>query len=345
MVGVIAPEPVRLEHPAAVVSLARTVGADAVHPGGQVPPAGFVQAVESAGLTWLGSTAWVPQEAPTPSITRGWIDVGVLADRHGSCVALGLAASTVSSAPGLALVETDPPHVTGPQQFALAQVAVDHARTLRHTHAGVVRLRLDADGRPAQAHLSPRLSPLHGLLDWVTGINTATWELKVAHGERLPWVHRPQLRGHGVACTLRALPRPGRDRLDAILVPSGKDVRWNGVMATGQRVAPKQVIGQLVARAETRRAAVAALRVALQEIVVVGTQTTQDAHLRLLEEPIVCRDDALPASLDATALAQRSVPADKVRASAIARSLQGRGSPAAHISPWAQLARYESLVP
>jgi acetyl-CoA carboxylase, biotin carboxylase subunit len=86
-----------------------------------------------------------------------------------------------------------------------------------------------------------------------------------------------------------SFPRPGM--VDAFHAPGGPGIRVDSHIYDGYRIPPNydSMIGKLIAHGETREAAIARMRVALDEMVLRGVVTNIPLHQRLL------RDSGFPA--------------------------------------------------
>jgi acetyl-CoA carboxylase biotin carboxylase subunit len=128
----------------------------------------------------------------------------------------------------------------------------------------------------------------------VTGHDLVRWQLRIARGERLDIDPERALAaiGHAIECRIYAedpdsnfMPSPGR--IQKLRVPSGPGVRDDGGTAAGLDVPIfyDPMISKLIAWAEDRPAALARMRRALGEYLVVGVRTTVPFFLWLFEQP------------------------------------------------------------
>ena len=128
----------------------------------------------------------------------------------------------------------------------------------------------------------------------VTGVDLVQWQLLIALGERLtvPADQALTPRGHAIECRIYAedpdqgfLPSPGR--VVALGTPTGPGIRDDRGVTAGFEIPVfyDSMIAKLVAWAETRPAAIARLRRALDEYRVVGVTTTVPFFQWLIEQP------------------------------------------------------------
>ncbi|HOY80126.1 MAG TPA: acetyl-CoA carboxylase biotin carboxylase subunit, partial [Hyphomonadaceae bacterium] len=96
------------------------------------------------------------------------------------------------------------------------------------------------------------------------------------------------IKGHAIECRINAenpetfTPSPGL--ISDFHAPGGLGVRLDSAVYSGYRVPPHydSLIGKLIVYAPTRAEAIARLRRALGEMVVVGVETTLPLHMRLV---------------------------------------------------------------
>jgi acetyl-CoA carboxylase biotin carboxylase subunit len=143
-------------------------------------------------------------------------------------------------------------------------------------------------------------------------------------------------------------------------VPSGPGIRWDGGVEAGNEVALHYdpLIAKLIAWGENRDAAIARMRRALRELVIVGLPTSQAFHLRMLDDADFRRGaiDIEFLGRRGAALLREPVPAELTRPLAVAAAMiadaqrTGAASAAAALrapgaAPWLDAARREGLRP
>jgi acetyl-CoA/propionyl-CoA carboxylase, biotin carboxylase, biotin carboxyl carrier protein len=338
--------------PAEHVRAARQAGADAVHPGYGflAENAGFAEAVEGAGLTWVGpppaairaagdklAAKRVAREAGVPVVPDGsaeeigfpllvkaagggggrgmrvvlgpgeldealeaarreaaaafgddtvfleryvqrprHVEIQLLADGHGSVVALGERECSVQRRHQKVLEEAPSPALDPALRARMSDAAVAFARAVGYRSAGTAEFVLDAGGDFYFLELNARIQVEHPVTELVTGVDLVREQLRVAAGERLD-PSPVELRGHAVEVRLYAedprtfLPQAGR--IERLRLPTG--VRVDAGVAEGDEInlAYDPMIAKLIAHGPTREEALLRLRDALDETEVAGVVT------------------------------------------------------------------------
>jgi acetyl-CoA carboxylase biotin carboxylase subunit len=192
----------------------------------------------------------------------------------------------VEESPAVAL-----PHET---RHAMADAAVRIARAVGYTNAGTIEFLVDRDGSFYFLEMNTRLQVEHPVTEAVTGVDLVQWQLRVALGEQLTLDPARTLepRGHAIECRVYAedpdrgfLPSPGL--VTSVTVPSGPGVRDDRGVTDGDDVPVyyDPLIAKLTVWGETRGAAIARLRQALDEYRVTGVHTTLPFFRWLVRQP------------------------------------------------------------
>jgi acetyl-CoA carboxylase biotin carboxylase subunit len=256
--------------------------------------------------------------------------------------------------------------VTPELRKRMGDTAVRAAQAAGYVNAGTCEFLLDAKGDFYFLEMNTRLQVEHPVTELVTGIDIVQWQLRVAAGERLPFLQSDIVpRGWAMECRITSedpangfLPSSGR--VSYLHLPSGPGVRWDGGIETGSEVTLyyDPMLAKLIVWAPTREHAIERMRRALQELAIEGVETSRDFHLRVMEDDEFRRgaieiqwlERRLPSLLGAT-------PSEfQRRIAAVAGALlvaRDRGSPRSSASPaatpagdvpdaWTRAARLES---
>jgi acetyl/propionyl-CoA carboxylase alpha subunit len=140
--------------------------------------------------------------------------------------------------------------------------------------------------------MNTRLQVEHPVTELVTGRDLVWDQLRIAAGEPLGFAQADlERRGHAIECRIYAedpvtfLPRPGR--ITALRWPEGGHVRVDAAVGPGSEVSRHYdpMIAKLATWGRDRAEAVARMRRALAETVILGLTTNLDLHRRIFDEP------------------------------------------------------------
>ena len=208
------------------------------------------------------------------------IEMQVFGDTHGNVVHLYERDCSVQRRHQKILEEAPAPNFAKRKEMGDAAVAA--AKAIGYTGAGTVEFIAEQDGRFYFMEMNTRLQVEHPVTEMITGLDLVEWQIRVAAGERLPEVPKPN--GHAIEARIYA-EDPDRDFLPAtgrivhLGFPAGARID-TGVEA-GAEITPwyDPMIAKLIVHGPDRNAALARLRQALAEVEIAGV-TTNVAFLR-----------------------------------------------------------------
>jgi acetyl/propionyl-CoA carboxylase alpha subunit len=203
------------------------------------------------------------------------IEIQLLADTHGTVIALGERECSVQRRHQKVLEETPSIALDPDLRARMSDAAIRFAQAIGYVGAGTAEFVLD--GRAFFfLELNGRIQVEHPVTEAVTGIDLVEQQLRIAQGEPLSRVNAPT-RGHAVEVRLYAedprsfLPQAGR--IGRLRLPTG--IRVDAGVEEGDEVgtAYDPMIAKLIAHGVTRDDALDRLSAALAETEVEGVTT------------------------------------------------------------------------
>jgi propionyl-CoA carboxylase alpha chain len=214
------------------------------------------------------------------------VEVQVLADTHGTVVAVGERDCSVQRR-HQKIVEEAPAAVPEALRQRLFDAGVAAARSVGYVGAGTVEFLVDADDEPAFLEMNTRLQVEHPVTEAVTGLDLVALQLSIAEGAPLPFDAPPTVRGHAIEARLYAEDpaagwRPSTGTLHRIAVPG--DVRVDAGVVDGDEVSSHYdpLLAKVVAHGPSRDAAARKLAAALAGAQLHGLATNRDLLVRVL---------------------------------------------------------------
>jgi acetyl-CoA carboxylase biotin carboxylase subunit len=230
------------------------------------------------------------------------------------------------------LIEEAPSVAVSPAlRRRLSEAATAAAGAVGYVGAGTIEFLLAPGGEFYFLEMNTRIQVEHPVTELVYGVDLVREQLRIAGGEPMR-VHAGVLhpRGHAIECRITA-EDPFNDFLPAtgvltyLRVPGGSGVRWDGGVEAGNEVTLHYdpLLAKLVVWAESRDAAIARMRRALRELVIVGLPTAQPFHLRVMDDPEFQRGEVDITYLERAGrrLASARPPEAHARAVAVAAAL------------------------
>ena len=232
------------------------------------------------------------------------VEVQLLADEHGTVVAVGERDCSVQRRHQKVLEEAPAPGLASELRVHLHEAAIAFARAIGYRNAGTVEFV--GEGNDAFfLELNGRIQVEHPVTEAVTGLDLVAEQLRVAAGEPLVALSH-EVEGHAVEVRLYAedprtfLPQTGR--VEQLLLPRdtvSRGVRVDAGVEQGDEVglAYDPMIAKLIAHGRDRAEALERLSAALAETEVAGVTTNLPFLRWLVDHPVVRAGTATTAFL------------------------------------------------
>ncbi|AOS65364.1 acetyl/propionyl/methylcrotonyl-CoA carboxylase subunit alpha [Actinoalloteichus hymeniacidonis] len=238
------------------------------------------------------------------------LEVQVLADQHGTVLALGERECSLQRRHQKIIEEAPSPLLDSDARADFLADAVAVAKACAYVGAGTVEFITDIEGRGRSfLEMNTRLQVEHPVTELVSGVDLVEWQLRVAAGQRLPAdLGSTGPGGHAVEARVYAedpdrgfLPTGGRI-LD-LVEPAGPGVRVDSGLQSGAEIGGDYdpMLAKVIAWGPDRATALRRLDGALSRTALLGV-TTNVAFLRAL----LSRDEVRTGLLD-TGLVERVV--------------------------------------
>lgn len=218
------------------------------------------------------------------------VEVQVLADGQGNAIHLYDRDCSLQRRHQKVLEEAPAPLIDPQAREEVFQACVKACADINYRGAGTFEF-LYEDGRFYFIEMNTRIQVEHPVTEMITGIDLIKEQILVCTGEKLRLKQSDiKVTGHAFECRINAedpktfMPCPGR--VDNFHVPGGLGVRVDSHLYNDYTVPPHydSMIAKVIAHAETREAALARMRVALDELVVGGIKTNIPMHQDLVRD-------------------------------------------------------------
>ena len=221
------------------------------------------------------------------------IEVQIFADTHGNVVHLGERECSIQRRHQKLVEESPSVAVDDELRARLTGAAVALARAAGYVNAGTCEFLLGPNRDFYFLEVNTRLQVEHPVTEWRTGIDLVREQLRVAAGLPLSVAQEGvTFHGHAIEARITAedvLNRflPASGSVAALHDPAGPGVRLDSAVFEGLTIPLfyDSLLAKLICWGEDRTEALARLRRALDEYVIVGVRTTIPFHQWLLRQP------------------------------------------------------------
>ncbi|MCU0628950.1 MAG: acetyl-CoA carboxylase biotin carboxylase subunit, partial [Methanoregulaceae archaeon] len=213
------------------------------------------------------------------------IEFQVLADEHGNVIHLYDRECSIQRRHQKLVEEAPCPIMTNELRDRMSASATAVAKASDYWNAGTVEF-LYADGNYYFMEMNTRLQVEHTVTELITGIDIVKAQLAIAAGETLRYEQKDvSIRGHAIECRINA-----EDPLNNFAADPGKILRYRSPGGPGMRVDSgihmgytiptnyDSMIAKLCAWGMNRAEAIARMRRAIYEYVIIGVKTTLPLH-------------------------------------------------------------------
>ena len=218
------------------------------------------------------------------------VEVQIMGDSYGHVVALGERDCSIQRNHQKLVEESPSPAVSEKTRKAMMEAAVKAAASVRYTGAGTIEFIMDKDGQFYSMEMNTRIQVEHGVTELLTNTDLVMEQIRVSAGEKLSYRQEdiPFL-GHSIECRINAeipeknfMPSPGK--ITALHLPGGNGVRVDTALYTGYTVPMEydSMIAKVLVLGRNREEAIQKMRVALEEMLVLGVETNLDFQYKIM---------------------------------------------------------------
>jgi acetyl-CoA carboxylase biotin carboxylase subunit len=221
------------------------------------------------------------------------IEFQILADEYNNTIHLFERECSIQRRHQKIIEETPSPVLTPELRTSMGKAAVTAAKAVGYTNAGTIEFMVDGNLNYYFMEMNTRLQVEHPITEFVTGVDLAKWQLRIAAGEKL--VLKQNLltqRGHALECRIYAedpaqgfLPSVGK--VKKVEIPMGPNIRNDTGIESNMDVTPyyDPMLSKLIVGAETREDCINKMIWSLSRYVVLGVTTNISFLRKVLEHP------------------------------------------------------------
>ena len=219
------------------------------------------------------------------------VEIQILADVHGNVVHLGERDCSLQRRHQKLIEESPSPGLPTDVRDSMGECAKKLAIAAGYSNAGTVEFLVDSDFNYYFIEVNTRIQVEHPVTEMISGVDLIQEQIRLSGGEALGYSQDDvELKGAAIECRINAEDpdhgfRPCPGLITAFTPPGGFGVRMDTHVCAGYRIPTfyDSLIGKLVVHKPTREAAIAAMRRALDELVLEGVATTTPLHKKIFK--------------------------------------------------------------
>lgn len=270
------------------------------------------------------------------------IEFQILADTYGNIIHVGDRECSIQRRHQKLIEESPSPIMTPELRERMGADAVKAAEAVNYTNAGTIEF-LYSKGDYFFLEMNTRLQVEHPITEIVTGVDLAKEQLRIAAGEVLSYKQSDiQQRGWAIECRLNAedplnnfTPAPGK--LRRYRSSGGPGVRVDSGVHTGFTITPyyDSLISKLTVWGRDRNEAIARMKRALYEYIIVGVTTNIPFHKAVMNNEYFKRGELTTHFIDDHNIikdVEKIIEAEKEKGATLASALGADDKKVAAIS-------------
>lgn len=218
------------------------------------------------------------------------IEFQILADAHGQVVCLGERDCSLQRKHQKVWEEAPCCALPLQERAFIMEKCIAAMKAFEYRNIGTIEF-LYQDGKFYFIEMNTRLQVEHPITEMITGIDIVKTQIALAAGQPLPFSQEEVVfHGHAIECRINAedphtfMPSPGR--ITSYQAPGGPWVRVDSALFVGYEVPIyyDSMIAKLIVHGKDRPEALARLKRALNESVIIGVKTNIPMHQELLQQ-------------------------------------------------------------
>ncbi len=259
------------------------------------------------------------------------IEFQILADTFGNIIHVGDRECSIQRRHQKLIEESPSPIMTIDLRKRMGNDAVKAAAAINYTNAGTIEF-LYSRGNYYFLEMNTRLQVEHPITEVVTGVDLAKEQLRIAAGEELTYEQKDiKQTGWAIECRLNAedplnnfTPAPGK--LRRYRSSGGPGVRVDSGVHTGYTITPfyDSLISKLTVWGRDRNEAIARMKRALYEYIIVGVTTNIPFHKAVMNNEYFRRGELTTHFIEdynIIAQVEKIVEAEKEKGATLASAL------------------------
>lgn len=243
------------------------------------------QAKATAGSAFGDPSVFIEKYVSNPR----HIEFQILADKYGNVVHLNERECSIQRRHQKLIEEAPSPIMTEKLRSEMGSCAVRIAKAINYSNAGTVEF-IYTNGKFYFMEMNTRIQVEHPITEMITGVDLLKQQILIASGEKLALSQEDiKINGHAIECRINAEDplnnfAPSPAKLKGYRSPGGMGVRVDSGVFASYTIPSyyDPMISKLIVWGGDRKEAIARMRRALYEYIIVGPKTNIPFHKAVL---------------------------------------------------------------
>ncbi len=219
------------------------------------------------------------------------IEIQIAGDQYGNACHLSERDCSIQRRHQKLVEECPSPFLDEKLRKKMGEAAIKAAKSINYESVGTVEFLVDKNKNFYFMEMNTRIQVEHTVTEESMDFDLIKEQIKIAFGEKITGTeYLPRM--HAIECRINAedpyndfMPSPGK--IETFYTPKGHGVRMETHAYSGYTIPPfyDSMIAKVISYAPTREEAIAIMKRALEEFVVIGIKTTIPFHLELMDHP------------------------------------------------------------
>ena len=218
------------------------------------------------------------------------IEFQVLSDKYGNVIHLGERECSIQRRHQKLIEEAPSPALNDDLRERMGNAAIKAVSAVKYEGAGTVEFLLDKDKNFYFMEVNTRIQVEHAITEIITGVDLVKEQIKLAAEAQLAYKQENiRFDGHAIECRINAEDPsnnfvPSTGTITNYLSPVGNGIRVSSICHAGHKVSPHfdSLLSLLVCFGKTREETLAIMKVALDQYIIEGIETTIQFHKAVL---------------------------------------------------------------
>lgn len=209
------------------------------------------------------------------------IEIQIMADYYGNILILGNRECSIQLNNKKVLEECPAQNISMELLKQLYSHSLRLIKTVGYVGIGTLEFLVDENENYYFMEMNARIQVEHGITEMITGINLVQWQIKIALGERIPFIQTDiNFYGHAIECRINA---QSYGKINTWYL-TNCEARFDHSLINNMSVTPHYdpLLGKLISHGQTKDIAIYKMYKYLNDLKINGIETNIEMHKKII---------------------------------------------------------------